>query len=118
MPNALYIALFQYTGGEFAPMLLRCCCLTVTVGMDGLISYPEIWSLKASVRRIAACACLCKFSASLAGVLLTFAFFPCFDQEHGKGTNNYSQHLYIFSCSEYLQYHINLLGVKFLQNSY
>ena len=61
MPNTLYIALFQYTGGEFAPMLLRCCCLTVTVGMDGLISYPEIWSLKASVRRIAACACLCDF---------------------------------------------------------
>ena len=102
--------------------LLPCCCdavaSTVTVGMDGLISYPEIWSLKASVRRIAACACLCKFSASLAGVLLTFAFFPCFDQEHGKGTNNYSQHLYILSCSEYLQYHIYSLGVKFLQNSY
>ena len=66
MPNTMYIALFQYTGGEFAPMLLRCCCLTVTVGMDGLISYPEIWSLKASVRRIAACACLCEFSARLA----------------------------------------------------
>ena len=31
---------------------------------------------------------------------------------------DYSQHLYIFSCSEYLQYHIYSLGVKFLQNSY
>ena len=58
MPNTLYIALFQYTGGEFAPMLLRCCCLTVTVGMDGLISYPEIWSLKArleELRRVRVC---------------------------------------------------------------
>ena len=204
MPNTMYIALFQYTGGEFAPMLLRCCCLTVTVGMDGLISYPEIWSLKASVRRIAACACLCEFSARLAVLcwLLRFSLvsinrnalfylsvnvfitkvltgdtifyvsswrrnrhFPwssepreglpvCSAREYlhfsvilrpwvlvrRQESNprppalqstrstawantaavivDYSQHLYIFSCSEYFQYHIYSLGVKFLQNSY
>ena len=80
----------------------------------------EIWSLKASVERIAVCACFCKFSARLV-ICWLFEFFPYFVHEHGKGTIN-SQHLFIFSCSEYLDLQslsldICSLGVNFLQNS-
>ena len=45
----------------------------------------EIWSLKASVGRIAACACLCRFSAPFKSFV---EFSRYFDHEHGKGTNN------------------------------
>ena len=85
--------------------------------------FRNLDGLKGLVGRIAACACLCKFSACTFSALPIFEFFPCFDHEHGKGPNNHSHHLFVFSCSEYLQclslkkYYICSLGVNFLPNS-
>ena len=42
-----------------------------------------------------------KFSAHLVFCWL-FEFFLYFVHKHEKGTNNHSQHLFIFSCSKYL----------------
>ena len=64
--------------------------------------FRNLDGLKGSVGRFAACACLCKFSACSFRPLPIVWFSPYFDHEHGKGTNNYSQHIFIFSCSEYL----------------
>ena len=51
---------------------------------------------------IAACACLCKFSACFFFCWLFQFFPPYFDREHGKGTDNDGQQLFIFIRSEYL----------------
>ena len=63
----------------------------------------ELWSLKALVERIAACECLCKFSALLVLCWL-FEFLSSLISimSTGKEQTIDSQHLFIFSCSEYL----------------
>ena len=82
-----------------------------------------IGASKALFGRIAACACLCKFSACLVLCWL-FEFFPNFQlwPEHGKGTNIIDSHhafIYFQYCSEHFslsmkKYYICLLGVNFL----
>ena len=70
----------------------------------GVVLFRNLEFIKASVGRIANCACAClsvRFGPRLVLCWL-FEFFPYFDHDHGKGTTNYWPHIFIFSCSEYL----------------
>ena len=91
----------------------------------GAFLCAEIWSLKASVGRIAACACLCKFSSPFKSFVEFLSFSLTSIVSTGKERTIDSQHLFIFTELFWIslklviakKYYICSHGVNFLQNS-